>query len=444
MPSLSRPGKKIAFTAALVGVLATAAAAAGRPTAGTLDHSFGHDGKVVTGFENHGAPPSGIAVPHANAVLIDSKGRTVAVGSAYDEFALARYRPNGRLDPAFSHDGKAMTQVITGSGPLEPSGAYAGALDSHGRIIAAGVTSYNGRAGGLVALVRYRPNGHVDRSFGRRGRVITDIGPGISLAFAIAIDKTGRLVVAGRAGDHFGLARYLPDGSLDRSFGSDGRVVTGFGSDSGIDEADSIAIDSRGRIVAGGFTEPTRSSTHFALARYEPDGTLDPTFGTGGKVTTELLGHDILRSIAIDDQDRVIAAGVSRRLVDDDADKFALARYNTDGSLDGTFGAGGLTFTAFNGASRATAMTLDSRHRIVVAGRVSHSQVRRFALARYGRNGNLNVGFSGNGKVTTKFGDGSKIQSANAAAIGGRGRIVAAGYAGRRMALARYFGRSSG
>lgn len=436
MESMQGPVAKAAFAAAVIVLLAAAAFAGGNPAAGSLDPSFGHDGRVVTGFKNHGAPPGGSALPRANAVLIDSKGRTVAVGSAYDEFALARYRPSGRLDPDFSHDGKAMTDASGGKGPLQPSGAYAAALDSHGRIVAAGMATSD-VVRGRIALVRYRPTGRLDPSFGSHGIVRTAFPGGARRARGVAIDSGGRIVIAGLAANDFALARYLPNGRLDRSFGTDGRVTTSFSD--GADEATSLGIDGSGRIVAAGYTQPQGQSPDFALARYLPDGRLDRSFGIKGKVSTDLGGRDLGRSLAIDSRGRMVVVGESGKRHDH---RFALARYLNDGSLDASFGGDGEVMTAFNGQARAAAVAMSPRHRIVAAGRLGGGGIRRFALARYAQDGRLDHRFSGNGKVTTAFGDGTNIQGANAIAIGGRERIVAAGYAGRRFGLTRYFGGS--
>jgi uncharacterized delta-60 repeat protein len=410
------------------------------PVAGDLDPSFSRDGKVVTDFRYRLGTPKSTYWPRANAVAVDSRDRVVAVGAADRRFAVARYLPNGRLDRSFSGNGKLKTDVGHGR-----SRAYGAVIDSRGRIIAAGLGSaHDGED--RTALVRYEPGGHIDESFGKHGIVRTDIGGGFSWARGITIDGTGRLVVAGIAADHFGLARYMPNGNLDRSFGDDGKVVTAFSEDPGIDQAYSVAVDSHGRVVAGGYTQPSRFNVprahrlDFALARYRPDGTLDPSFGLDGKVTTDLGYRDAVSSIAIDTRDRIVAAGEAGRPQQDFL-RLALARYLVDGSLDGSFGDSGRVLTGFKGRSIAAGVAIDFRHRILAAGRVSRSGLRAFALARYLGDGSLDPRFSGNGTVTTRFGDGRRVQGASGVAIDSRERIVAAGYAGPHFAVARYDGR---
>jgi uncharacterized delta-60 repeat protein len=433
-------GVRIRRVAAIVCVaivasgVATALASGG---AGSLDRSFGDRGKVLTRFKHRNGRTSfghPNLVPRAYAVLVDSKNRAVAIGSADEKFALARYKPNGRLDGSFSGNGKVTTQLSANHKKRNRlSRAYAGAIDSHGRIVAAGL-ALGELAGDRIALARYKPNGHLDRSFGDHGEVRTLIGSkyGGDWARAVAIDPSGRIVVAGLGpGDSWLVARYRPNGKLDRSFGEGGAITTPF---TDFDQAESVAIDSQGRIVAGGYAK-----RDLALARYEPNGGLDPSFGDGGKVRTNLPGSAAADSIAIDSQDRIVA-GVESQMPGN-VRTFVVARYSEDGSLDGSFGNGGSAATDFGGRSVAQDVAIDKSGRIVAAGRAASPGHRKFALARYLPDGDLDPGFSHDGKAITTFGSGKQVQGANGTAIDHRGRIVAAGYARGKFALARYLGR---
>lgn len=413
-------------------IAATALASGG---AGSLDRSFGDRGKVVTRFKHgpgHRSYGHPNFVPRAYSVLIDSRNRVVAVGTAAQKFALARYKPNGRLDRSFSDNGKVTTQLsVRHRRRNRLSRAYAGAIDSHGRILAAGV-AFTKLTLQRIALARYKPNGHLDKSFGNGGEVRTRFNRYDAGARAVALDSKGRIVVAGFGpGDSFALARYEPSGELDQTFGTGGKVLTPFGD---FDGAQSIAIDSRERIVAGGFT-----GRNVALARYEPDGTLDPSFGSDGKVVTNFEGTDEANSLAIDSQDRIVAAVESRK--PGQVRRFGVARYSEDGALDGSFGNGGEVTTEFADRSEAQDVAIDTRGRIVVAGRAASHRHRKFALARYLSDGELDPTFSHDGKTITTFGSGRRVQGANGMAIDHKGRIVAAGYARGKFALARYLGR---
>jgi uncharacterized delta-60 repeat protein len=203
------------------------------------------------------------------------------------------------------------------------------AIDSQDRIVAAGMTRYSSDAGDF-ALARYDEDGGLDPSFSGDGRKRTDFG-GLDFANSVAIDSQGRILAAGYAsgypatGYHFALARYDPDGSIDGSFGAGGRVTTDFGTDS-LNQALSVAIDPQGRIVAAGITQLRGvSGQSFALARYDPDGSPDESFSGNGRLKTSFGGFDRARSVAIDPDDRIVAAGETQ----DNAgrERFALARY---------------------------------------------------------------------------------------------------------------------
>jgi uncharacterized delta-60 repeat protein len=396
------------------------AATLARAAAGDLDPSFSRNGKVTTDFGHHSL---------AYSVAIDRRNRPVVAGGhrgGDHDFELARYTRHGRLNRSFSGNGRVVTDLGG------HSVAHSVAIDSRGRIVAAGTVAGLGGGGGF-AVARYRRNGSPDRTFGSDGEVVTDLGR-YDAACALAIDSQGRIVVAGslRLADPpvdnfaFALARYLPDGSLDMSFSGDGIVTTDFG-DLG-DHAYAVAVDSQDRIVAAG-QGYTGVDFDFALARYAPDGSLDPEFGDGGKVTTDFRGGDGARGVAIDSRGRIVAVGSSSLHLD----SFALARYRPDGTRDDSFGNDGRARTRFAGFSAARSVAIDGQ-RLVVAG----FNERGFALARYRRDGSRNQSFSHNGKLTTDFG--SRNDGANSVAIDSRQRIVAAGYGRGHFALARYIG----
>jgi uncharacterized delta-60 repeat protein len=356
---------------------------------GALDSDFGTGGTVTTSFGRG-------CVADGSGVAIDSSDRIVVAGSAAcsggkPEFALARYTPDGRLDPTFGAGGLVMTNFAARRG----GAATALAIDSAGRIVVAGATA------GSFALVRYSSDGTLDPSFGSGGRAIGAVGgtpDGIAFDMAgnvllagintvcvhafgcytdavlarftgdgaldpsfgssgtvrtmdttfdgfngLAVDGAGDIVTVGGLDGGFYLARYGPSGTTDASFGSNGVVTTDVGP--GANSANAVLIDPSGRIVAGGFTYECGAfscSHDFALARYEHDGTLDTSFGSGGTVTSDVGSGaiDLISSVALDAGGSVVAAGTS-------GEAFAVARYTPDGTLDPTFGTGGSTKTSF-------------------------------------------------------------------------------------------------
>lgn len=262
-----------------------------------------------------------------------------------------------------------------------------------------------------------RPRERSIPNFGSGGVVTTDFG-GFDQAWGIARQPDGKLVVVGTGGPNADIlvARYNADGSLDGGFGSGGTIVTDLGSfDQALDAV--IAVD--GRITVGG-----RSGGDFALARYTADGSLDPSFGTGGKVTTDFGAIDPAFAIAADPSGRITAVGTS-------AGDFALARYNDDGSLDTSFGNGGKVTTDFSGGSddAANALVVDSSGVVTAAGYTSASAgSTEFALARYDASGNLDPSFGSNGKATATLGN--ALNSGLDAAAQPDRRLVVAGITG--------------
>jgi uncharacterized delta-60 repeat protein len=361
---------------------------------GRLDPSFGGDGMVTTDF-------GGCEFPWA--VAIQSDGKVVAGGnaSAADpattncgagglDFALARYNPDGTLDRSFDGDGTAITDFGEAD-DRSVENIFALAIQRNGKIVAAGVVSA-GQANGTgsdIAVVRYRRNGALDPSFDGDGRVTTDLG-GEETGFGVAVQPNNRVVVAGQSRDTFGgsdfaLTRYLPSGKLDSSFGGDGEVVTDFGR---IDGASDLAITLDGMfersIVVAGSTYPEDvCCSDFALARYQPNGDLDPSFGGDGTVTTDFGGGgDFGSALAIQANGGIVAIGTTFAGDQD----FALARFMSDGTLDPTFEGDGRVVTDFGGEDAAEAIAIDSSGRIVGGGRTGETVVsadRAFAIARY-------------------------------------------------------------
>jgi len=226
-------------------------------------------------------------------------------------------------------------------------------------------------------------SGSLDTSFSTDGKVTTAFGTSNDVATSVAIQSDGKIVAAGYsyngANYDFALVRYNMDGSLDSTFGTGGKVTTAFGT--GDDGAKSVAIQSDGKIVAAGYSD-NGANYDFALVRYNTDGSLDSTFGTGGKVTTAVgTGTDNAKSVAIQSDGKIVAAGYSYNGANFD---FALVRYNTDGSLDSTFGTGGKVTTAFGTSNdEAYSVAIQSDGKIVAAGSSNNGANYDFALVRY-------------------------------------------------------------
>jgi uncharacterized delta-60 repeat protein len=348
----------------------------------------------------------------------------------------------GDLDRTFGSDGKVTTD-FTGMGGL----ASDHAVQQDGKLVAAGFAvistvsrpdfeHYETR----FALVRYNPDGSLDRSFGDEGKVLTDFPGSGEQARATVLQPNGKIVVAGFANLDFALARYNPDGSLDSTFDGDGKVTTDFGADN--DTATGLSIQHDGKLVAGGYAYFSGTLYDFALARYNPDGSLDSTFDGDGKVTTDFAARDdTAYGLVIQQDGKIVATGDANlpRGTVRDID-FALARYNENGSLDFTFDADGRVTTAFTSAAgdstgdfaNAVAVQRDGRIvasgtalRVVDIGGVTTGDF-DFALARYLADGTLDPGLEHDGTVTTDLG--SRVDFPTDLAIQSDQRLVVGGF----------------
>ena len=400
-------------------------AAGHRP--GSLDTSFGRGGKVTTSI--------GSGVDVARALAIQQDGKLVAAGTnntgpidggGYNRFALVRYHANGTLDGSFGGGGKVTTPISTGdvvvsadgnSGVFDVDDAYALAIQQDGKLVAAGQAGggrgHWGSLFGDFALVRYNANGKLDTSFGRGGKVTTPLG-GVDVgsgARSLAIQKDGKLVAAGFnwGGGGYALVRYHANGSLDTSFGRGGKVTTP-------GAAYTLAIQKDGKLVAAG-----AGDNGFTLARYNANGTLDTSFGRGGIVRTTIgSGGSEAFALVIQRDGKLVAAG-SRNNNDGTNGVFVLVRYNANGTLDRSFGRGGKVTTPTGGAS---ALAIQQDGKLVAFGG---------ALVRYNANGTLDRSFGRGGVVTTPTG------SASALVIQQDGKLVAAGSSDNGFALVRYW-----
>ncbi len=340
---------------------------------GSLDTTFDVDGKVTTSIGTLGQD-LGLST------AIQSDGKILVGGSSRgainnDDFALIRYNSNGSLDTSFDNDGKVTTSI----GIYHEIGRSI-AIQTDGKIIIAGeslnTTGYD------FALVRYNTNGSLDTTFDTDGKVTTSFGNFHDNPSAITIQSDGKILVAGgsnNGNDFFAIARYNIDGSLDTTFDIDGKITTAIGL--GNAYATSIAIQSNGKIVVAGSSHNS-INYDFALVRYNIDGSLDTTFSNDGMVTTALgSSQDVISAVSIQPDGKIVAAGFSASSHYD----FALARYNPNGSLDTTFDIDGKVKTDFgNKNDHGYSVALQNDGKIVLAGSSNDSSNQFvFALARY-------------------------------------------------------------
>lgn len=288
-------------------------------------------------------------------------------------------------------------------------------------------------------------DGDIDPTFGTGGRVrVNNVDDVSDHARTVAIQPDGKILVGGdtNGSNNTGvtiLNRLNPDGSLDPGFGNGGKIIGPQITLGG------VVILPDGKILTAGAIRASQIPVvNFVLTRYNSDGTLDTTFGVDGYAMIGPQSQSIVytfgNALVIQPDGKIVAVGVAT--INPGGDRFLIARFNADGSRDESFGSAGVVFTRFtNGETQALAVALDADGKIVVSGyNVADQVTRNFALARYNTNGSLDMDFGLEGQVTTNFAFRNFAQ-ANAVVIQPDGKIIAAGGFTRQATgflLARY------
>ncbi|MEX0985472.1 MAG: hypothetical protein WD096_10555 [Actinomycetota bacterium] len=398
----------------LVAAVVLAVPSVGWAAPGDLDPAFGEGGRVTVAFGEGSA---------ANDVAIAPDGDLIVAGWLEGMVAVFRFRPGGAIDTAFGEDG--ATWVRLGHQGDE---ANAVAIQPNGKIVVTGTDSRE-----RFVTVRFQADGDLDPSFGGDGIVRSALADGFRVANDVLIQPDGRIVVVGWSGDRtpkWALVRYLPDGRMDRTFGDDGLVVTPYR----WAMAYGAALQPDGLIVVTGY-----SSWGFAVARYRPDGQLDRSFGDGGKIAQDEPSLVITGAVAVRPDGRLVLGGdrdifrhaIVRLMPDGSYDRsfggdgvvvvhtgcceqgitavlplaggkvlgvgyagphesadevparFVALRLRNDGTLDDTWGGDGKVVTVFPRGARAWGVALRGDGRPVLAGAIGLNGGEGIALARY-------------------------------------------------------------
>jgi uncharacterized delta-60 repeat protein len=352
---------------------------------GSPDPGFGANGRVTTDFPGLATVASSVLVQPDGKILV--AGGAFPLFTFLGNIELARYNPDGSLDAGFGDNGIVTTRFPHGSYAfalaLQPDGGIVAAGTDFVDF------SSDASSDTDFALARYHPDGSPDLGFGNGGQVSTDFEDLNDDAFAALIRPDGRIVLVGSARDplsdyDFAAARYLPNGRLDRSFGAGGRVRTDFGAD-GFDRARAAVLQADGRIVAAGFATTRFGFANFAVARYGANGALDAGFsGDGLKQFTFDSCCQSAYSVLLQGDGRIVVVGYPNSESSDS--DFLLARLSPNGVLDPTFGSGGRVRTSFgdlNGGANGACLQPDGK--VVAAGFQAMATPRgaQFALARY-------------------------------------------------------------
>lgn len=424
---------------------------------GTLDNSFGTGGEVTFNFAKtvpynfNDDSPAGVAIDASGNILVAGTTNT----SNGQEFAVARLTSAGQLDTSFGSGGTALVDIpyVYGYSQESASGL---AIDGAGRIVVAGTAwTTNGKD---FAVARLTSTGSLDTSFGSGGETTIAFGGGGSSDYdegaGVAIDSSGNIVVAGTANGNatgswsgylsrFAVARLNAAGNLDQNFGSGGETtISPFSAaQQDFDTASGVTLDSTGNIVVAGttFGESFNQSytfypDQFAVARLSSSGSLDPSFGNGGKTTISYPGSYAASAagLAIDASNRVIVAGTTASTNSNGSafNSMAVTRLDGSGNLDTSWNGTGLATANFSGPSNDSAsnMTLTQPDgKIVVVGTSSTATGDvRLAVERYNPDGTLDSTFGNGGTALFGYGSGLFV-SPDAVSIDGSGRLLIAG-----------------
>lgn len=347
------------------------------PAPGSLDETFGTGGRVLTNID------FGTGSNWATGVAVQSDGKIIVAANAYNypsgtgnDFYVLRYNTDGTLDYDFGSGGVARVSFTNSYDSESPNAV---AIQSDGKIVVAG--SAPTKAGGAFfgfAITRLNINGSIDTSFGSNGKILFNFSSRDD-AFAqnIAIQSNGYIVVVGRSYIDFAFARFTPSGAFDLSFNGSGKLVvqTAKSTDTIGGGAYAVTIQKilvngvlQEKIVAAGI-RPAVSGVErdFATVRLNPNGTFDTTFGSGGKVFTDFYGLRNQAKSIAIDANNNIVVGGSTRT--DSRAKFALIRYKINGQIDTSFGDNGKTIVGVPGTdNNQEEIAIDSNGRIVLAG----------------------------------------------------------------------------
>jgi uncharacterized delta-60 repeat protein len=404
-------------------------------TNGTLDTTFSSDGETNNDV--------GFTQSFGRAIALQPNGKFVVAGTSYTDgnfaFALIRYNADGSHDTSFDGDAKVTADVLPGDDE-----ARAMAIQPDGKVVVAGYAGlpFNQPLSMDGAVLRYNVDGTLDTTFDSDGKVFFDLGV-FDYPNAIAIQPDGKIVIAGSfvpMGENYTmmLIRLNPDGSLDTSFDMDGKVIVpGLASD----QAFAVAIQTDGKIVAVGEAH-NGSNLDFAVIRYNSDGSPDTSFDFDGVVMTPISGsNDSARAVVLQSDGKIIAAGLASNGANND---FAAVRYNPNGSLDTTFDFDGKAMTQVSnlGADDAHAVAIQANGKIILAGTSNITNGFRgndLALVRYNTDGSLDGTFSGDGKFTFDFW-GSSDDQLYGMVLDTNGRALVVGEASENFAIARVLG----
>lgn len=374
---------------------------------GDLDNTFGNGGQIVTDFGGTDDEAHVIAIQPDGKIILAGYAETTP-NSSFTSNALVRYLPNGNLDSSFGNGGKVTTDFGGQSSVADI------AIQHDGKILVVGNTAPLSTLQTYQSFIlRYNSDGSLDGGFGNAGKVtVNELGR----VTALVLQPDNKIIIAGTsaAASDFAVARYNPNGSLDTSFGNNGITTTDLGAS---DSLLTIALQSDGKIVAVGSSgipplALSGGTSFLALARFNSDGGLDTDFGMTGKIVANELGApSAALAVVLQGDGKIVVAGSPN-----------LVRYNSNGAVDTSFGSGGKVITP---EVTASAVVLQSDGKIVTGGATTTEGKVDFSLIRYNSDGSLDNSFGSGGISLTDFS--SRPDFVFDVALQPDGRILAAG-----------------
>jgi len=410
---------------------------------GQFNEAFCQGGFLDASFGNGGIIQQdlGPGEQAGSSVTMQPDGKILVGGygqpGLFTDFMLMRYLPNGTLDLSFGTDGVVYTDII---GFTENSCIVL--VQEDGKIVIAGSYFSDGGTSTDIALARYTTDGVLDPTFDSDGIVLSNLPSVANTIYDGLIQADGKIILAGSGGmdsseKDYLVLRYNTDGTLDYTFDSDGRVFVNITTVKDI--CYSIKQQSDGKFIMAGTTGHL-SGANVTVVKINEDGSMDNTFGTGGIVTTAYgSGADYGTGIAIQSDGKYVVCGNTYNGTSFD---FMLLRYNEDGSLDATFdGDGALTYDLAGLNDSWEDVHIMDDDKIVVSGYAEQVTGYDFVVGRYNADATLDMGFGTNGLVTTDIV--GSMDKAYSSVIQSDGKIVLCGYADNGVdydvVLARYY-----
>ncbi len=407
-------------------------------TAGSLDNTFGNTGKVLSGLF-HVQEAYDMALQPDGKIVIAGRAKALSTGSDYNFYAI-RLNADGTPDTGFGNNGAILIDM-KGTNRFDQANAVA--IQPDGKIVLAGSAGLENNNGNCHAgFVRLTANGALDPSFGNGGIVSFPVGTNTtnpeSRMYDVLIQPDGKILAAGMAAnnssfDDFALVRLNPDGTLDTDFSNDGKHTVDFGYVT--DFGAFLKLNADGSIFLAGNT-----NEDLGIVKLFDYGAVDNSFGVNGKMTIDTgNGSYYLQGVAWQPDGKILAAG--RTIATNSNIK--LNRYNPDGTVDTSFGTDGAVETDVDSGSTDRAsrgLLIQSDGKIIVTGEVTTGSTDYFVVLRYLENGVLDNSFSNDGQVLTSFGVG--FSAGYCAEFQPDGKLLVAGTYGYSsewdVAVARY------